>query len=432
VSQRRGLPAFAVNAGFPRNGQDIDKLNYMSASRAGRRAAAAVVTGVVTAALGVLGVTQALAAEAGPITGPGGKCVDVAGGDPANGTAVQLWDCNGTAAQRWTIEGESVGALGKCLDVAAASQADGAKVQIYDCNGTGAQKWTARGAALVNTGSGKCLDADGARLRIWACTGDPDQAWTLPGAGSTPPPGPATAKKGVSTWEFPGLSGAITDVRARWYYNWGTNNDAMPAAAEFVPMIWDENVVTAANLAKVRTEGSTLLGFNEPDLPGQAEMTVEQALDLWPQLQGTGMRLGSPAVAYGGDTPGGWLDRFMTGARQRNLRIDFIPLHWYGSDFSAAAAGQFMGYLQAVHNRYGLPIWVTEYGLINFTGTPKYPTTAQITAFITASTTRLEAASYIERYAWFSLPAVGDSLPYGLYRDATTPTEAGKSYRAAG
>ncbi|MFF3935106.1 family 16 glycosylhydrolase, partial [Streptomyces phaeofaciens] len=34
----------------------------------------------------------------GPITGLGGKCVDVAGANSANGTAVQLYDCNGTAA----------------------------------------------------------------------------------------------------------------------------------------------------------------------------------------------------------------------------------------------------------------------------------------------------------------------------------------------
>ncbi|MET0418563.1 MAG: glycoside hydrolase family protein, partial [Actinoplanes sp.] len=237
---------------------------------------------------------------------------------------------------------------------------------------------------------------------------------------------------GVSTWQFPGLAGAMTDVGANWYYNWGTNDDSMPADAEFVPMIWDENVVTPANLAKVKSEGRTLLGFNEPDLPGQAEMTVEQALDLWPQLQATGMRLGSPAVAFGGNTPGGWLDRFMTGARQRGLRVDFITLHWYGSDFSSAAAGQFMGYVKAVHDRYQLPIWVTEYGLMNFTGTPKFPNTQQITAFITESTRQLEAAPYVERYAWFSLPAVGDSVDYGLYRDATTPTEAGKAYRAAG
>ncbi|MDR7274755.1 glycoside hydrolase family protein [Catenuloplanes atrovinosus] len=391
-----------------------------------RRVLAVVVPGVVVAGLGVLGITNALAAQGGPITGPGGRCVDVAGANPADGTAVRLWDCNGTAAQQWSFEGRTVRALGKCLDVAGASQADGAPVQLYTCNGTGAQAWAVRGTEVVNAGSGKCLDAGGTRLRIWACTGDPAQVWR-----TTAQPG-TVAKKGVSTWEFPGLAGAIDDVGVSWYYNWGTNNDQMPADAEYVPMIWDENVATAPNLAKARSEGTTLLGFNEPDLAEQANMSVEQALDLWPALQQTGMRLGSPAVAYGADTPNGWLDRFMTGARQRNLRVDFITLHWYGADFSDAAAGQFMGYVEAVHRRYGLPIWITEYGLMNFTGTPRFPSTAQITAFITNSTRALEAAPYVERYAWFSLPAVGDSVDYGLYRDATTPTEAGKAYRAAG
>ncbi len=397
---------------------------------------AVLVSATVVVGLGVLGVMNASAATAGTITGSDGRCADVAGGSSANGTAVQLWACNGTAAQRWTIDGSTVAALGKCLDVAAASTADGARVQLYDCNGTGAQKWTSNAGRLINSGSGKCLDSDGARLRIWTCHGGGNQQWVLPGGTpvptTAPTAAPVAAKKGVSTWQFPGLSGAVQDVGAKWYYNWGTNNDSMPANAEFVPMIWDENVVTAANLAKVKTEGRTLLGFNEPDLAGQAEMTVEQALDLWPQLQATGMRLGSPAVAFGGNTAGGWLDRFMTGARQRGLRVDFITLHWYGSDFSSAAAGQFMGYVQAVHDRYQLPIWVTEYGLMNFSGTPRFPSTPQITSFITETTRRLEAASYVERYAWFSLPAVGDSVDYGLYRDATTPTDAGQAYRSAG
>src|SRR5438067_9319349 len=30
-----------------------------------------------------------------------GKCLDVAGGNPSDGTVVQLWDCNGTNAQKW-------------------------------------------------------------------------------------------------------------------------------------------------------------------------------------------------------------------------------------------------------------------------------------------------------------------------------------------
>jgi hypothetical protein len=122
----------------------------------------------------------------GPIVGLGGKCVDVAGAGSANGTAVQLYDCNGTAAQQWTRTGDNTErALGKCLDVAAAGTANGSKVQLYDCNGTAAQQWTRSGTTLVNAGSGKCLDAtgnssaNGTRLQIWTCTGAANQNWTL-------------------------------------------------------------------------------------------------------------------------------------------------------------------------------------------------------------------------------------------------------------
>ncbi|MEU7867428.1 polysaccharide lyase family 7 protein [Dactylosporangium sp. NPDC049140] len=148
----------------------------------------------VAGTLGVLGVTAATAATAGPITGLGGKCVDVAAASTANGAAIQLYDCNGTTAQSWTAGNadNSIRALGKCLDVTAAGTANGAKIQLYDCNGSAAQQWTASGPALVNTGSGKCLDAtgqssaNGTRLQIWTCTGAANQAWTLPGGTTTP------------------------------------------------------------------------------------------------------------------------------------------------------------------------------------------------------------------------------------------------------
>ncbi len=55
------------------------------------RTALAVAAGVaVPAAAVVYGLLPAAAATAGPITGLGGKCVDVAGAGTANGTAVQL------------------------------------------------------------------------------------------------------------------------------------------------------------------------------------------------------------------------------------------------------------------------------------------------------------------------------------------------------
>lgn len=123
----------------------------------------------------------------GRITGLGGKCVDVAGANPANGTAVQLWDCNGTAAQQWTvgIDG-TIRALGKCLDVTAAGTANGVKIQLWDCNGTGAQRWTVTAARdILNPAANKCLDAtgnssaNGTRLQIWTCNGAANQKWTV-------------------------------------------------------------------------------------------------------------------------------------------------------------------------------------------------------------------------------------------------------------
>ncbi|MGW5331743.1 ricin-type beta-trefoil lectin domain protein [Streptomyces bauhiniae] len=124
----------------------------------------------------------------GAFAGLAGKCLDVAGGSDANGTAVQLYDCNGSTAQQWTVAADgSVRALGKCLDVVSASTANGAKAQLYDCNGTGAQRWSYNAATgdVVNTAADKCLDvtdnssANGARAQIWSCTGAANQKWTL-------------------------------------------------------------------------------------------------------------------------------------------------------------------------------------------------------------------------------------------------------------
>ncbi|RQX18662.1 glycoside hydrolase [Micromonospora ureilytica] len=168
------------------------------------------------------------------MTGLGGKCIDVAGASSANGTAVQLYDCNGSAAQTWTVGNtdNSIRALGKCLDVTAASTANGAKVQLYECNNTAAQKWTASNGALVNSGSGKCLDvtdrstANGARLQIWTCGGTTNQLWNLPGSG-TPTPTPTTptgtnlddaAKKNVAMQLVSAAENSSLDWRAQFSY----------------------------------------------------------------------------------------------------------------------------------------------------------------------------------------------------------------------
>jgi len=183
----------------------------------------------------------------------------------------------------------------------------------------------------------------------------------------------------------------------------------------------------------VRGEGRYLISFNEPDMSGQANMSPGQALSLWPQLEATGMRLGSPAVADNGATPGGWLDQFMSGAAARGYRVNFITLHWYGADFATGpAVSQLESYLQAVHARYHKPIWLTEFALANFGASPQTPSRGQQAAFLTAATAMLQRLSYVQRYAWFGLEATPTDGSMGLFRSGPVATTVGRAFQAAG
>jgi len=251
-----------------------------------------------------------------------------------------------------------------------------------------------------------------------------------------PPVTVTTAQKGVSVWNFAGVSQALKESGASWYYDWAATPNGLvsPPGVSFVPMIWGGASVTTGTLNEVKAEGDVLLGFNEPDQRGQANMSVQQALNLWPQLMATGMRLGSPAVSYDAATPGGWLDQFMTGAKAHGYRVNFITVHWYGGDFSTGpAVQQLESYVQAIYDRYHLPIWVTEFALTNFAGsTPTYPTEAQQAAFVTAAIKMLAGLSYVQRYAWFALPTSAGSGTTGLFNPGPAVTEVGRAFEAAG
>jgi O-glycosyl hydrolase len=125
----------------------------------------------------------------GPITSGvnSAKCVDDNGQSSANGTKIQVWDCNGGANQSWTVASNgTVQVFGKCLDITGASTANGALIELWQCNGGANQQWQASNGALVNPASGKCLDdpgsntANGTQLDLWTCNGGANQQWHLP------------------------------------------------------------------------------------------------------------------------------------------------------------------------------------------------------------------------------------------------------------
>jgi beta-glucanase (GH16 family) len=121
----------------------------------------------------------------GAIIGYANKCIDIPGANPADGTQLQIWDCNGTVAQQWTFATDgTVRAMGKCMDVAWGSTANGANIQIVGCNGNPAQQFVLSAAGdLVNPQANKCVDvrdwnsANGAKLQLWECTGGANQKW---------------------------------------------------------------------------------------------------------------------------------------------------------------------------------------------------------------------------------------------------------------
>ncbi|WP_327288188.1 sigma-70 family RNA polymerase sigma factor [Streptomyces sp. NBC_01198] len=248
-----------------------------------------------------------------------------------------------------------------------------------------------------------------------------------------PPPAPpaSSARKGVGVWSFNGVNSALGKSGAAWYYTWSTTHSGVSGPG-FVPMIWGSASADANGLAQAKKAGPYLLGFNEPDMSAQSNMTVDQALSLWPKLESTGKVLGSPAVAYGGDTAGGWLDRFMSGAKSKGYRVDFIALHWYGGDFTTPnAVAQLKSYLRAVYNRYHKPIWLTEFALIDFSNGARFPTDQQQAAFVTAAAKMLDGLPYLQRYAWFGLGADDSKPSSGLFRSGAVETPAGRAFESA-
>jgi glycerophosphoryl diester phosphodiesterase len=126
-----------------------------------------------------------------------GKCLDVAAAGTADGTQMQIYDCNGSGAQEWTKQdrgGNNFSLVNtgsaKCLDVASSSQEPGAKVQIYTCNGTAAQGWYFEALqdwpnhyVLRSNNSNQCLDVatsgttNGSRVQQYTCNYTAAQFW---------------------------------------------------------------------------------------------------------------------------------------------------------------------------------------------------------------------------------------------------------------
>jgi hypothetical protein len=131
-------------------------------------------------------------ATSGPLHAVGsGKCLDVNGSSTAQGTQLQIWDCNGGANQAWTRTSSGQltvygGSSPLCLDDYGSGTANGTKVVTWGCTGGANQQWNVNGnGTITSVSSGLCLDvtgggtADGTLVELWSCNGGSNQQWSL-------------------------------------------------------------------------------------------------------------------------------------------------------------------------------------------------------------------------------------------------------------
>ena len=177
-----------------------------------------------------------------------------------------------------------------------------------------------------------------------------------------------------------------------------------------------------------------VLGFNEPERPDQANMSVATALTEWGELvnglDGSGIKLVSPAPSDTGDGRA-WLIDFMNGVNaDPNLHVDAVAFHWYGAnspDNVSAAANNFLNSVSWYRNQFNLPVMITEFGIHDWGG--NY-TDAEIQEanrqFLDIVVPVLEQRSYVAAYSpypWFPDLRLVTGSP-----DGRIATDAGEVY----
>ncbi|MEI8064211.1 MAG: glycosyl hydrolase [Verrucomicrobiota bacterium] len=244
---------------------------------------------------------------------------------------------------------------------------------------------------------------------------------------------PPSRKKGIGLVVGPtnGWHEKLKALNCHWFYSWWFETPAnMPADVEFVPMIWGPGPRTASAYRKLTEEHragrhQVLLGFNEPDVLEEANLSVEKALQVWPKLLRTGIRLGSPAAAH---PERRWMEEFMRGAKEQNYRVDFVAVHSYGGTDVAA----FLEGLARVHEKFQRPLWITELGVADWDARDHQASRyspADVNKFMAAAIPALEKLDYVERYAWYPAPTKDRLLgASALFDEAGNLTELGRLY----
>lgn len=336
---------------------------------------------------------------------------------------------------------------GRCLAGAALSTTAGAALVDEDYTAMPHQNWRfvsvdGTDFYLVNQWSGLVLDTQSAAVTAGTplvqqpIKGSTTQHWRFVFQTNYP-------KKGVA-----GFVDNWSEFKGNWAYNWSrTTTTSLPNDVVFNPMQWGDfnwDIGSAQGpleqfISPWRREDKAmhLLGFNEPDGAGQANLTVAQVVALWPRLERMDMPLASPVTINPDAT---WMNDFMTQAQGLGYRVDAIAAHNY-PDPNSGSSDALVSLLQTFNTTWNRPVWLTEFSTVNWSGTGTW-TEEDNYNWLAEFIWRAESLPWLRHYSLFLFTADAShpepTNPWdtvgprsnAFQSDGTTPTAFGELYFA--
>ena len=280
---------------------------------------------------------------------------------------------------------------------------------------------------FVNQFSGLVMDAQGGALVQNEPTNSASQFWQIDLAQIFP-------KKGIAgAGNFAGADRRVT-FDADWCYSWWyTTGATFPTNFHYFPMdpdTWYRGSTVTGNLWGFqpgwRTTGYSLnlLGYNEPDQVGQANLNATNGAIFWMNDQNLDLPLVGPAAA---NVNGTWNQIFYGYITNWGCRVDYLPAHQYAGNSSSASSSIWINPMQTAYNTYGIPMWMTEWGIVDWSGTGNWSEEDNYNA-MAEFLWRAESIPWIRKYSLFIFMA-DTNQPMAINPwTRTTPAPRSNSY----